>query len=316
MNLTIKQLRAFLMVADEESFNVAAKRLHLTPGAVSLVIKEMEQEVGFTLFDRTTRRVSLSKAGRDFRPSAERVMRELSQAMLTAQDVKNKTTGIVRVAAPLFVASALMPKAIAAYRRIKPRVQVRLVDCAVEDLVDAVDGDHVDIAVGPDRATGDSVRRLGLYETPWVLWCAASNPLARRKKITWAVLAKHPTVLASHDYATHVAKALIALPPEQHFSPSYTVTHLSTALGLASADVAVTLCPAYVGVLAEAFGLVMRRIEEPEVIREMSLYLPNARSLTPAAAAFVDFLGPFLAELAGDGLGRKTYWNAGRRHES
>ncbi|QBP77697.1 LysR family transcriptional regulator [Herbaspirillum huttiense] len=298
MNLTIKQLRAFLTVADTESFNLAAKRLHLTPGAVSLVIKEMEQEVGFSLFDRTTRRVSLSKAGRDFRPSAERVLREMNQAMQTAMDVKNKTTGVVRVAAPLFVASALMPQAIAAYRKIKPRVQVRVVDCAVEELVDAVDSDHVDIAIGPDRATGESVRRISLYETPWVLWCAASNPLARRKKITWAVLARQPSVLASHDYATHVAKALIALPPEQHFMPSYTVTHLSTALGLAAADLAVTLCPAYVGVLAHAFGLVMRRIEEPEVIREMSLYLPSTRALTPAAAAFVDFLTPFLIERA------------------
>lgn len=306
MNLTIKQLRTFLTVAETESFNLAAKRLHLTAGAVSLVIKEMEQEVGFSLFDRTTRRVSLSKAGRDFRPSAERVLREMNQAMQAALDVKNKTTGVVRVAAPLFVASALMPRAIAAYRKIKPHVQVRLADCAVEELVDAVDSDHVDIAVGPDRATGESVRRISLYETPWVLWCAASNPLARRKKITWTMLAKHPSVLASHDYATHVAKALIALPPEQHFMPSYTVTHLSTALGLAAADVAVTLCPAYVGVLADAFGLVMRRIEEPEVIREMSLYLPSNRSLTPAAAAFVDFLGPYLRQLAGEGLELQT----------
>ncbi|WP_240733801.1 LysR substrate-binding domain-containing protein [Herbaspirillum huttiense] len=105
-------------------------------------------------------------------------------------------------------------------------------------------------------------------------------------------------MVASHDYATHVAKALNALPPDQHFMPSHTVTYLSTALGLAAADLAVTLCPAYVGVLAHAFGLVMRRIEEPEVIREMSLYPPGTRSLTPAAAAFVDFLGPFLTELA------------------
>ncbi|HZG18924.1 MAG TPA: LysR family transcriptional regulator [Herbaspirillum sp.] len=306
MNLTIKQLRTFLTVAETESFNLAAKRLHLTAGAVSLVIKEMEEEVGFPLFDRTTRRVALSKAGRDFRPAAERVLRELGAAMQTAQDVKNKTTGVVRVAAPLFVASALLPHAIAAYRKSKPRVQVRLVDCAVEELVDAVDGDHVDIAVGPDRATGESVRRISLYQTPWVLWCAAGNPLARRKKITWAVLARHPSVVASHDYATHVAKALHELPPQQHFMPSHTVTHLSTALGLAAADLAVTLCPAYVGVLAHAFGLVMRRIEEPEVIREMSLYLPTTRSLTPAAAAFVDFLGPFLTrQAAGGQLGRE-----------
>ena len=62
MNFTIKQLRAFLAVADAGSFNLAAKRLNLTSGAVSLVIKELEQEVGFPLFDRTTRHVALSTA--------------------------------------------------------------------------------------------------------------------------------------------------------------------------------------------------------------------------------------------------------------
>lgn len=72
--------------------------------------------------------------------------------------------------------------------------------------------------------------------------------------------------MASHDYATHVAEALNALPPDQHFMLSHTVTHLFTALGLAAADLAVTFCPAYVGVLAHAFGVVMRRTEEPEVI--------------------------------------------------
>ena len=298
MNLTIKQLRAFLTVAETESFNLAAKRLHLTPGAVSLVIKELEQEVGFALFDRTTRRVALSRTGRDFLPAAERVLRELQSAVLTAQDVQNKTTGMVRVAAPLFVASALLPPAMAAYRKIKPRVQVRLSDCAVDDLVLAVADDHADIAIGPDRATGDNVERITLYETPWVLWCAASNPLARRRKITWALLAREAGVVVSHDYETHVAEALLDLPPDQHFVPDYTVANLSTALGLAAADLAVTLCPAYVGVLARAFGLVMKRIQEPEVIRELSVYLPRDRSLTPAAAAFVDFLKPFLIEQA------------------
>jgi len=100
--------------------------------------------------------------------------------------------------------------------------------------------------------------------------------------------------VAGRDYATHVAKALQHLPSDQHFVPTYVVENLSTALGLAAWDLAVTLCPAYVGVLAQSFGLVMKRVEEPEIIREMSMYVPRDRTLTPATTAFVEFLKPFL----------------------
>lgn len=310
MNFTIKQLRAFLAVADAESFSLAAKRLNLTSGAVSLVIKELEQEVGFSLFDRTTRHVALSKAGRDFRPAADRVLRELQSAILAAQDVKNKTKGVVRVAAPLIVAAALLPPAMAVYRKKQPRVMVRLTDCAVEDMVAAVADDHADIAIGPDRMTGDHVQRIALYETPWVLCCAASNPLARRRKLTWASLAKQSGIVAGRDYATHVAEALRHLPPDQHFAPTYVVENVSTALGLAASDLAVTLCPAYVGILAQSFGLVTKRIEEPEIIREMSIYVPGDRALSPATAAFVEFLQSFLTQQAATVLAQ-----AGSRHE-
>lgn len=309
MNFTLKQLRAFLTVADTESFNLAAKRLNLTPGAVSLVIKELEQEIGFALFDRTTRSVALSKAGRDFWPAAERVLQELQSAMLTAQKVQNMTTGVVRVAAPLVVASALLPPALATYRKAKPGVQIRLLDCAVEDLVQAVEEDYADIAVGPNRATDERVERIALYKTPWVLWCAAANPLVKRKKITWASLASQPDIFAGRDYVTHLADPLPYLPPGQHVVPNYLVKNLSTALGLAASDIAVTFCPAYVAVLAQSFGLVMRLIEEPEIICEMSVYVPRNRALTPTALAFVEFLKPFLIEQASAALERMRSTN-------
>jgi DNA-binding transcriptional LysR family regulator len=67
---TIRQYEAFLAIADLHSISAAADRLGLTSSAVSQLLAEMETDLGFRLFDRTTRRVNLSSAGRDFLPSA------------------------------------------------------------------------------------------------------------------------------------------------------------------------------------------------------------------------------------------------------
>ncbi|WP_064621077.1 LysR family transcriptional regulator [Pseudomonas sp. GR 6-02] len=298
MNFTIKQLRTFLVVADSQSFSHAAQHLHLTPGAVSLIIKELEQEFGFSLFDRTTRTMVLSKAGEEFRPAAEKVMHEIQSALLTVDTIKNQSTGIVRIAAPLLAASSLLPTALAVYRKHKPDVVVRLIDCSVDDLVDAVASHRVDLAFGADRKTGNKVKRIALYKSPWMMLCAPSNALAISPRITWGALNDHSVITTGRDYETYFTDALQYLTADQQFEPDYVVDNISTALGLATSDLAVmlSLCPGFLAKQARSMGLVMRRIEEPEIIREMSIYVPCDRTLTPAAQAFLEFIQPYLKQ--------------------
>ncbi len=78
--VSLRQLEAFARVAELHSFSAAAERLGLTAQAVSQLVAELESILGFRVFDRTTRRVALSAAGRDFLPSAETVLRHLDAA--------------------------------------------------------------------------------------------------------------------------------------------------------------------------------------------------------------------------------------------
>lgn len=290
MRLTIKQLRTFVTVAELESFSQAAQRLHLTPGAISLVIRDLESELGFTLFDRTTRHVALSKSGRGFLAPAHKVLRELQAAEMTARDLKTTATGVVRVAAPLVVASSLLPRAMAAYRKHHAAVVIRPIDCTVENLVRIVEEDDADLALGPDRPTPDGVRRIRLFDSAWVLWCARQHPLAGKRRITWSRLRAESVVAAGRDYETRVAEAFQNLREEDRFVPAYVVENITTALGIAAAGLGVTLAPAYVSVIAKMMGLVMKRVEDPELIREFSLYVSTRRSPTPAIESFLGFL--------------------------
>ena len=295
IRFTLRQIEAFIAVAEAHSFTVAASRLGLTAQAVSQLIAELEAILGFRLFDRTTRKVALSSAGRDFLGSASTLLRHVRAADSAADDVRNRATGVVRVGAPLVLASTALPMAMREFQRIKPKVVVRLRDVPVDHLIDRVADGDVDFAIGPDRHTGEAVTALPLFDSAWVLWCAPSHPLARKRRaVRWAELADVAIVSAGRDHEHSVAQMHQDLPAGARVTPVDVVDNISTALGIAAQGLAVTLAPAYVGVMAKPAGLIMRRVVQPESVRKVCLYSPAVRGLSPAAAGFADFLVPWI----------------------
>lgn len=288
--LTLRQFEAFVLVADVRSFSTAAGRLGLTVQAVSQLVAELESTVGFKLLERTTRRVELSSAGRDYLPSAQTILRHVRAAETAADDLRNRASGLVRVGAPLVLAATALPPAIHHYAALRPKVVIRVRDCAVDRLVDAVATGDVDIAVGPDRAAGAEVHAQAVFDSPWVLWCAPTHRLASRQRLRWSDLRDVALVAAGRDHEMSVERMRVSTPENERVAPVDVVDNISTALGIATQGRVATLAPAYIKVLAEAFGLVMRRVVEPETVRKVCLYRPLGRSLSPAAEGFADFL--------------------------
>lgn len=287
---TLRQLEAFTLVADMRSFSTAASQMGLTVQAVSQLVAELEATVGFKLLERTTRRVELSSAGRDYLASAQGVLRHVGDAEMAANDVRNRACGLVRVGAPLVLAAMALPPAICKYSRDRPKVVVRIRDVAVDRLVDAVSSGDVDIAVGPDRAPGGLVEAQPLFDSPWVLWCAPSHPLASRKRVRWTDLRHVPLVVTGRDHELGVERMRPSVPAEERITPVETVDNTTTAFGISAQGFAATLAPDYVGGMAAAFGLVMVHVIEPQTVRKVCVYRPLERSLSPAAQGFADFL--------------------------
>ncbi|MES2183195.1 MAG: LysR family transcriptional regulator [Pseudomonadota bacterium] len=292
--ISLRQFEAFVAVADLRSFTASSERLGLTASAVSQLVAELESTLGFRVFDRSTRKVNLSSAGRGFLASAETVLRHVQLAESAAADVRNRAAGVVRIGAPLVLAGFVLPAAVRAFGAQRPKVVVRIRDTAVDALVESVASADTDLAVGPDRAPGDGVAREAVFDSPWVLWCAPTHPLAARKVLRWDALRDVPLVAAGRDHERSVAQMHVNAPEGERVRPVDVVDNVSTALGLAAEGLAATLAPAYVGVLAQKLGLVMRRITQPEAIRQVCVYRPTARSMPPAAEAFAEFLVDWL----------------------
>ncbi len=288
--LTLRQFEAFVAVADVRGFAAAGAQMGLSSSAVSQLIAEMESTIGFRVFDRSTRRVELSSAGRDFLASVQTALRHVHLAEAAAADVRNRASGVVRVGAPMVLASAVLPAVVRAFNSERPKVVVRIRDTPVDALVDRVAAGDLDLAVGPDRPGLDHVIATPAFDSPWVLWCAQDHPLAKRRSLRWQDLRDVTLVAAGRDHERSVAQMHANAPEGSRIHPVDIVDNISTALGIAAQGLAATLAPAYVGVVARPQGLVMRRVKDPEVIRQVCVYQSKLRAAPPAAEAFGEFL--------------------------
>ncbi|MCI0151425.1 LysR family transcriptional regulator [Paraburkholderia sediminicola] len=300
--VTVRQFETFLAIAEYHSLAGAAERLGLTPSAVSQLLAEFESELGFRLFDRTTRRLSLSSAGKDFLPSAESWVRHLRSAEQTARDIRERAVGVIRVGAPLVLASTALPAAIAEYAAIAPKVVVRLCDTPVQKLVESVADSDVDFAIGPDHPIGSRVERQSVFESPWAVWCAPTNPLAKRRRIRLEDLRTVMMVQGGRDDKWDLERMISGLPEDSPIVPFDVFDNATTAFGMAAQGTVVTMAPGYVLPLARMYGLVMKRMAKPETLREVCIYAPKYRTLSPAALGFRKFLTHWLPK-----------WNANLR---
>jgi DNA-binding transcriptional LysR family regulator len=287
---TLRQLDAFISVADALSFTVAAGQLGLTSSAVSQLVLELESSLDLKLFERSTRKVALSAAGKELYSSVKTMLKHLHMVEVAAEDLRNQAAGLVRIAAPMVIASSILPCIIREYGVERPKLVVRIRDASVEHLTDMVASGEVDLAVGPDRQHSDQVLRTGLFNSPWVLWCAKNHPLAAKRSLQWRDLRLHKLVTAGRDHELSVAQMGAGLPEEERVSPYEVVDHISTAIGLAASGMVATVAPAYIAPWAKQRGLVMRRVLNPEVMRQVCLYYPTHRVASPATAGFAEYL--------------------------
>ncbi|GGP24344.1 LysR family transcriptional regulator [Silvimonas amylolytica] len=295
MNITLRQLRAFLAVAHHGGFTEAARELNLTQSALSLLVKDLETEIGFKLFDRTTRRVALSQPGAEFLPAARQIFDDLQSAVRSASDLATLEKGQVRACAPQILACTLLAPVIARYQREHPKVQLKLVDTLLEDMLDQVVSGEVDFAIGPDRKNDAHLTRTPLFGSPFAAWCRADHPLAVQRHITWSDLQQWPLIIMESDFSSRLLPELQDAHPGLQLTPAWTVAYVTSGLGLAGAGLGIVIAPDYVAPLAGAFQLQRIALVEPALSREISVYRRPDRSLSPAAARFLDVLNEIVA---------------------
>ena len=180
MDVTLRQLRAYVAVLESASFSEAAKAMHLSQAALSGLIKELENRVGVRLLDRTTRKVSASAVGETFAPMARRVLSSLDEALDNLTNLKELRRGLVRVAAPETLSCTLLPELIAGYNNSHPGVDVRFDDVPIQEVLAGLQNGSTDIGFGPAGVVPDqSVEVHMICADPLLVALRSDDPLTK-----------------------------------------------------------------------------------------------------------------------------------------
>lgn len=284
MDVTLRQLRAFVAVARIGSFTGAAKSLHITQSALSGLIKGLESELDVTLVDRSTRHIELTEIGTEFHGVAVRLLRELDDALDHVDDLKRLRSGVVRIAVPQLMASTLMPEIFARFSREHPNVETQLTDCAVEDIIGIVENGKVDFGIGPQRHNSTRLESELFIEPPFVAVFPPDHELASFKQVRWRDLTRFPLIALQGQFGDQLDQDLFGI---SQFRARQEVAYMSTALSLVHAGMGVSICLPYSQPLLDLYQLETRALVEPEVRRRFFIYRRQHTSLSPAAQAFI-----------------------------
>jgi DNA-binding transcriptional LysR family regulator len=297
MDFTSRQLRAFLLVAEHRSFSRAAEAMYLTPSGISVLIRELETQLGFRLFDRTTRHVMLTAQGEAWAPVVRRALDELRTATATLSDRARERNQSITVGAAPLVAANLLPQAIKNFRAHRPGVRIHVFDANLATVREAVESGAIDMAIGIFPAAS-GIRRARLFRFSFIL-IRPADTAASSASTTWSAAAAADTLIVlpasspvQHFINRHLAQA------GRHVT-SVTVNALDTQIAMVEAGEGVAVIPAFGLPVCRNRNVAMSRLVNPVVTMDFHEIRSRGKKLPEAADDFAAFLHSHVSRWAG-----------------
>ncbi|KAB2352528.1 LysR family transcriptional regulator [Actinomadura rudentiformis] len=296
MDLTIQQLRVVLSVAREGSFTAAGERMRLAQSSLSRTVAEVERRVGITLFERTTRRVLLTPAGREFADVAERVVAEFDRGINHFSGFLAGTRGLVRIATLPSLAATLLPTIVSRFRQDHPDVRIHIEDGLLAQVLDRVRTGQVDLAVtvltGPPETLG--FRQIAVDH----FYCvfpqghrfAGTDKGPDVDPIDWAELAGEAFIAFDQASSVRVFADRALREAGVRLGPITEARNIAAVAGLAAAGLGVSAVPGLVLPLIEFARLDRRRLAHPALTRPIGVMFDPLRPQAPAVRHFMELL--------------------------
>jgi DNA-binding transcriptional LysR family regulator len=288
---SMRQLRAFVAVYELRKLSAAAEQLSVTQSAVSVLIRQMEEGLGARLFDRTTRSLQPTQAAREALVVAQRILRDVDSLGAGLRDLTGLRRGRVALAITPTLAEILLPAAMRRFNTLYPDIRVVIDDCAPDQFVSRVIGEHVDFGIGTPERAGADVDTQTLVRDHLCLVCTQGHPLAARKTLRWADLAGHPVITVRPGYGIRPLIDGTAASAGVVLDVVNEVSFLSTALWMTASGVAASIMPSafarYSGYGSDP-SLVVRTLTAPKVSRDIYVVTRRGRSLPPAGQALIE----------------------------
>jgi len=235
--MELRHLRYFVAVADEENVTRAAAKLHVAQPAVSRQIRDLEEELGLPLLERTAKSVRLTDAGRVFLQEAWAVLARADDAIKTVRAVAGGTSGELHVGYAPSLTVQILPRALRRFQAALPGVKVSLHDLSTEEMLEGLREGRLQVSLGV-APEGGQLRGLKFHELaryPMGIAVAPGHRFERQRTITLEKAVAEPFIGYSRvgypEYHSAMGKIFASTGREPHFVEEHdSVTSLIAAV--------------------------------------------------------------------------------------
>jgi DNA-binding transcriptional LysR family regulator len=284
--MQMRHLECFLAVAEELHFTRAAQRLHLSQPPLSRHIKELEEELGVTLFRRNRRHVALTDAGKAYEQRVHSILSQLERAREEAQRVHRGETGTLTIGFVGALTYEFLPGILRRYRKRMPDVHLTLRDMVPAEQIEALAADRIDVGFAgilPDDCGPEIAHRV-LRRDRMVAALPEGHPLAKRGAVALEKLADEPWVLIERKISPTYDRFIRRLCADAGFSArsDYEAARAQAMLGLVAAGMGVTIVPETIARL-QSPGVVFRPLRQRLIYEHVVIWRAGATSSMVAA---------------------------------
>ncbi|MBR3916096.1 MAG: LysR family transcriptional regulator [Bacteroidaceae bacterium] len=195
--MELRQLKYFVKSAEYLNFSVAAKHLYITQSTLSQQIKQLEYELGFELFLRNSRHISLTEAGEEFLPFARKTILDAEDGVQRLHDLQHVKTGTLRVGVT-YSLSTVLTEGLISFMKTFPGIKLEIFYKTVDELLVLLREHKVDFILSyKPLSDAPDVDSMPLFENTLALVVSKEHPLALCKKIKLSELSGKPLILPS-----------------------------------------------------------------------------------------------------------------------
>jgi DNA-binding transcriptional LysR family regulator len=287
----LKHLTSFVLVAEHLSFVRAAKQLHLSQPALTLQIKNLEEELGVQLFWRNRRSVRLTDAGEVFVVEAKATLARAQQAAERAQKAARGEIGRLGIGFVSSAALEVVPRIVVEFRKRNPGVTLDLMNLRTVSQVEGLLGKTIDVGFLRLPLASSGLKLTVVHREEFVVILPKGHRLARDKQLRLARLREEAFVAYGRQWAPGFFDAIVQMCVKEGFSPNIVqeTGEMYTAIALVAAGVGVAILPKSV-VLAQSKNIVMKKL--PALVERSEIAIATrADDPSPLVRAFVTLAG-------------------------
>ena len=290
INTEIGEIQAFIAVAEKSSFRAAAESLFVSQPALSRRIDKLERDLKCQLLERTTRRVSLTDAGRQFLAHAQAVIDELERAFHGLEARAVARSGKVTIACVPSVANHLLPSVLKDFALTYPSVRIKVIDESAQTVLDSVRAGIADFGLSFLGSQEAELDFTAIRAERYVVVVPSAHPLARRKTVAWRLLEKEPLVSVSSASGNRLLIDSAFAKSKKRPSIQYEINHVTGAINLVAAGLGVAIIPSLALDAQLHPGLRGVPLVDPAITRTLGLIVRKGDELHALAQVLADTL--------------------------